>query len=252
MIAAIMQPTFNPWLGYFDLIDQVDCFVFYDDVQLVKRSWQVRNKIKVQGNAHFLSIPIEKTSSRSQTLISNAVISNAIDWKSKHLKTLQNTYKKYPYFELIFEFISKLYSAEYQFLSDFNISIISSICEEIGIKTPLVKSSNLKNISGSKDSRLVSVCKEIQADSYISVQGSADYIESQNPGGEIIKNDIKLHYQVYEHPLYDQRSDEFVPYLGVFDLLFNHGFLNSRSIIISGRRNNLTHLEYRKSNDYDL
>ena len=76
-----MQPTYIPWIGYFDMIDKVDVFIFYDDVQLTKRSWQVRNKLRNKSGEYFLSIPIKKTASRGDLLIKDAVLNNNEKWK---------------------------------------------------------------------------------------------------------------------------------------------------------------------------
>ncbi len=75
MKLAIMQPTFNPWLGYFDLIDYVDEFVFLDTVQLARRSWQVRNKLKVNNKEYMFSLPIKKEKSRDETILKDTRIS---------------------------------------------------------------------------------------------------------------------------------------------------------------------------------
>ena len=93
-LTAIMQPTFFPWIGYFDLIDQVETFVFFDDVQLVKRSWQVRNRIKSANGELFLTIPIKKNKIRDELLISEAEIAYDENWQNKHLKTLNLLIKR--------------------------------------------------------------------------------------------------------------------------------------------------------------
>ena len=81
---AIMQPTFLPWLGYFNLIHRADTFVFLDDVQLDKRSWQTRNRLFTGQKANWVSCPIQKT--KRDTLICNALISNDTKWKEKLIK----------------------------------------------------------------------------------------------------------------------------------------------------------------------
>jgi hypothetical protein len=78
MRLAIMQPTFNSWIGYYDMIDQSDIFILYDDVQLSKQSWQVRNVIKNNNGKHILSIPYIKDKTFSNILLTNAEINNNI------------------------------------------------------------------------------------------------------------------------------------------------------------------------------
>ena len=84
---AIMQPTFLPWLGYFNLISKVDTFVFLDDVQLDKRSWQTRNRLFTGQTVNWVSCPIQKTS--RDTLICDVDISQNTEWKNKLIKTIR-------------------------------------------------------------------------------------------------------------------------------------------------------------------
>ena len=90
-----MQPTFNPWIGYFDLIDYVDKFIFLDDVQLVKRSWQVRNKLKVNNKEYMFSIPVKKLNTRDETVLKDAEISyENFDFRDKLKDLILRNYKK--------------------------------------------------------------------------------------------------------------------------------------------------------------
>lgn len=236
MTLAIMQPTFNPWLGYFDMIDKVDCFVFFDDVQLTKRSWQVRNKILTHSGELFLTIPIKKSEHRDETLINTAEINYSEDWDNKHLRTMAMSYKKSPFFNETYDLISSIYGLKHRYLAEFNSLLIKKICEAIGIKTKLVYSSKLEDILGTKDLRLVNICKALDADTYLSAQGSAEYIEAFTPGGEFLRNGIDLLYHNYNHPTYNQiNSKVFVPYIGIVDLLFNEGFEKALEVIRLGR-----------------
>ncbi len=231
-----MQPTYLPWLGYFDMIDQVDTFVFFDDVQLVKRSWGVRNRIKTANGELMLTVPIRKTKSREETLYSNAKINYEENWIPKHLNSIKRAYSKSTYFHEVFTVLENLISAEYNSMAELNISIIKNIAIKLGITTNFLRSSELEGIKGNKDERLVSVCKKINADYYLSARGSAEYIERNNPGGAFSINGIELYYHNYEHPQYNQLFGDFIPFMSVIDLLFNEGFERSLEIIKTGRK----------------
>lgn len=245
--AAIMQPTFFPWIGYFDMIDQVDCFVLYDDVQLAKRSWQVRNRIKTAQGEYYLTVPVKKTKARDELLISEATISYEENWMDKHLKTMEAAYKKATHFNAVFSFISEHYAAKHQLLSDFNETFIINTSEKIGIQTEFVRSKELKNINGTKDAKLASICHSISCDEYLSPQGSAVYIETEKPGGKLSEQNIALYYHFYSHPSYTQLWGSFLPYMGIVDLLFNEGFDDSLKIIRKGRQPAVDHVNYRKT-----
>lgn len=241
-----MQPTYLPWLGYFDLIDQVDKFVFLDDVQLAKRSWQTRNRIKTAQGELFLTIPVKKTNKRDETLICDTVISEDEPWKKRHVRSIELAYKKAPYFDLALPFIKKIIFNEEKKLADYNIYIIEKIAAKLCLKTDFIRSSGLKGIIGKKDARLVSICKHIGCDEYVAVQGSAAYIEKESPGGDFTKNNLKFFYHSYEHPIYDQINGNFISSMSVVDLFFNHGFDAGLAIIKKGRRPGIDSVTFRK------
>ncbi|MGA1980098.1 MAG: WbqC family protein [Sedimentisphaerales bacterium] len=245
MRCAVMQPTYIPWLGYFDLIDSVDKFVFLDDVKLEKCSWHVRNRIKTPQGELYLTIPIRKTVGRDKLIINEALINNEEPWREKHLKSIFCAYRKSVFFNDAYPFTEELVNSEAVRLCDFTVSIITRIANKIGIDKEFILVSNMKNLSGQKDTRLVSICKEISCEQYLSPQGSAVYIERDSPGGEFVKNGIELFYHNYEHPVYSQLYGGFLPYMSVIDLLFNCGFEKSLEIIRSGRREPVDYLTFR-------
>jgi len=243
---AIMQPTFMPWIGYFDMIDQVDTFVLYDDVQLAKRSWQVRNRIKTPNGELYLNLPIKKTKHRDDLLICEAELSYDEKWIDKHLKSIEGSYRKAPHFASVFPFIAEHYQQQYTLLSDFNANFIQNVAARIGIKTTILRATDIANVTGAKDHRLADICNKISCNEYLSPQGSAAYIEAEKPGGELTSRNIALYYHFYKHPVYSQVYGDFLPYMGITDLLLNEGFENSLSIIRSGRIPKMIYTEYRK------
>lgn len=240
---AIMQPTYNPWLGYFDLIDQVDVFVFLDTVQLNKRSWQRRNRIKTPKGELFLTIPVKGS---SREIIKNVRINNEYPWRKKHLKTIEINYRKAPYFEEVFPFIEEILNFKTDYLANFNINLIEKIAKKIGIRTKFIRASDLEPLQGKKDILLAEICKKINCNIYLSPQGSAVYLEANRPGGAIVENGIELYYHNYEHPEYPQLYPPFLPYMGIFDLLFNVGFNNALEIIRKGRREPIYYAIFRE------
>ena len=237
MTCAIMQPTYLPWLGYFDLIDQVNHFIFLDSVQLTKRSWQVRNRIYTQQGELFLTVPLQKTTSRFETQICNAVIDNEQRWKEKHLSSIEHAYGKSPFFQKVYPFIWEIYNQPYIHIADFNINMVQRICNRIGIHTRFYRASEMGFDTGlRKDDLLSGICKKLDCSNYLSPIGSSAYIEMKTPGGALNSNNIALYYQHYEHPAYTQLKKPFLPYMCILDLLFNEGFEKSAQVIKQGRK----------------
>lgn len=233
-ICSVMQPTFLPWVGYFDLIDSADEFVFYDDVQFTKQSWQSRNQIKTANGIIWLSVPLKKHD--LNTHINKVEIDNSKQWISKLLKTLFYTYQKTLYFVDVYEFFEEIFtSKEYLMLSDLSISIIEAIVHKLGIETILYNSSDIDGIGFDRELRLINLCKNLNCESYLSAKGSSVYLEANRPSGIFPDHNIKLFYQNYSHPEYKQVHGDFEPYMSIVDLLFNSGFKESLKIIRSGR-----------------
>lgn len=169
MKAVIMQPTYLPWMGYFDLIDQSDVFVILDDVQFEKQSWQSRNKIKTPQGEHWLSIPVVR---RFPQLLKDVQINNSADWARNHFKTICQNYQKSAKYALYVADFEKIYSTNWARLIDLNVGLIRLISNKLGIEKKMVFSSSL-NVTGSKVSRLIDICKKLRADNYLSPAGKS-------------------------------------------------------------------------------
>ncbi len=244
-ICAIMQPTFMPWVGYFDLIHSVDVFVFLDDVQLAKRSWQVRNKIKTSNGEAFITLPVKKNKHRDEQYIDNAFIAIDDKWKKKSLKNVELNYKKTSYFKDIFPLFEEWIVSDLP-LSEIHSKMIQKITHGLGFyNVEFIKSSSL-NIKGGKETKLLDICKKISAQIYLSPQGSSVYMGSTNFADKFKENNTHILYHNYEPMKYSQLYGEFVPYLGIFDLLFNEGFEKSADIISRGHQHNIYFKEFHK------
>lgn len=235
MTIAIMQPTFNPWLGYFDLIDYVDKFIFLDTVQLNQQSWQTRNKIKIQDKELMISIPTKKNKHKNELLIKDTLIDfRKFDFRKKLLRTIEQNYKKSRYYNEVIDFIKELVLYDTEYLSDYNINIIKNISKKLKINTEVIILSKIDYQSeGQKGSLVLDICKHFGTTKYISPIGSKEYLDKTL--NDFQSSNIEVEYQQYKHTEYTQIGDTFIPYLGILDLLMNEGFENSKKIIKNGR-----------------
>ena len=215
--AAIMQPTFLPWLGYFGLMQSVDVFVFLDDVQFSKQSWQSRNYIKSRNGKLLVSLKIQKAS--LQTTIQEIKLADDGN-QGKILASIEQCLGQAPYYKLANSIVKKGFNECHSSLAGLNIGIIEEIAKVSDIKAKIVKSSALGVGRGGRVTRLVEICKEVGADTYISPIGAQDYLHGDNSFQEA---GIKLHFMNYEHPEYPQLFQPFVPFIGSIDALANVG-----------------------------
>jgi hypothetical protein len=228
MKAVIMQPTYLPWIGYFDLMDQSDTFVLLDHVQFSKQSWHQKNRIKTPNGELMLTVPIIRNHPQ---MINETKINNDQPWRKTHLKSIQANYSKAKYYDKYIGFLEDIYLRKIENLTDLTIPIILWAKEKLGIECKIIKSSEI-NAGGAKVNLVVDICHKIGADEYLSPPGSKEYIDENNI---FEKENIKLEYQKYEHPEYAQLWGKFMPYISVIDLLFNEGG-KSLDIIRSGRK----------------
>jgi len=235
---AIMQPTYLPWLGYFALMDMVDVFVFLDDVQLLTRSFHVRNRIKRQdGEELMLSISIRSSLSRDERLIKDVEIAEGANWEAKHLKSFEHNYKKAPYFAEAMAIFEPELKSHGPNLCDLNIGLIQTVAERIGIsRKRLLRSSEIAAKRSDKRDRLVDICAHVGADLYLSRPASADYLSEGDGPAQFAERGIDLLYQSYEHPVYPQINGPFRSHLCVLDLIANVGCAAAAGVIRSGIR----------------
>ena len=217
MRVTILQPSYLPWLGFFEQMSRSDKFVLLDDVQYTRRDWRNRNRIRVRENWIWLTVPVQQKSRFSQSLLETR-IDNSVSWRRKHLETLRQHYCKAPFFEKYFPRCQQVYEKDWTFLFDLCLETIQFLKEEMGIETPLLRSSEMKP-GGEKTERLVSICRELGATHYLSGESGSNYIAEE----DFSSQGIALEYQNYEHPVYPQRYTGFVPHLSAIDLLFNCG-----------------------------
>mgnify|MGYP000536571696 FL=1 len=217
MRVTILQPSYLPWLGFFEQMSRSDKFVLLDDVQYTRRDWRNRNKVRVKEGWVWLTVPVQQKSRFSQSLLETR-IDNSVSWRRKHLETLRQHYCKAPFFEKYFPRCQQVYEKDWTFLFDLCLESINLIKEEMGIETPLLRSSEMKP-GGEKTERLVSICRELGATHYLSGESGSNYIAEE----DFSSQGIALEYQNYEHPVYPQRYTGFVPHLSAIDLLFNCG-----------------------------
>ncbi|MCM8819267.1 MAG: WbqC family protein [Candidatus Omnitrophica bacterium] len=217
MIVSVHQPQYLPWLGYFHKIANSDCFVFLDCVQYKKREFQNRNRIRTKDGWVWLTVPVISKDKENQ-LICQVKINNDFPWQRKHLNSIKLSYKEAPYFFSYIGFFEEVYSKKWLNLIDLNLAIINFLLEKFSIKTPIKFLSQL-NIKSTKTERIIEICKSLGADTYLSGIGGKDYLDEEL----FKKNNIKLIYQEFKHPIYRQCYSPFISQLSAIDLLFNCG-----------------------------
>lgn len=225
---VIHQPDFAPYIGFFHRFLSADLYIVLDHVQFVKssRGWTHRDKIKTPQGEKWLTLSVKKA--RLGTPINEILLSNDVNWRESHIDTFERNYKDTLYFYEIMPTLRDLYSLPCESLSVFNLKLIDKILSFLNINIPMVLSSEL-DPQGSKNQLLVDLLTKVDATHYLSGLGARDYFDAEcfrEAGVEVV-------WQDFEHPIYPQLYNSFVPYLSILDMLFNCGLKESQRILRS-------------------
>ena len=217
MRIGILQPGYLPWMGFFEQLYRCDIFVIYDDVQYDKHGWRNRNRIKTPQGAQWLTVPV-LTKGKNKPMTGDVLIDNNEAWAKKHLRTIEQNYGKAPFFAAIFPICEEILSGAWTKLIDLNMNFIYAFMEFLNVKREIVFSSSLE-IEGSRIQKLINICRHFGADTFYEGASGKNYIEEKS----FLDAGIKVSYQEYRHPVYQQLYGDFISHLSIVDLLFNHG-----------------------------
>jgi len=232
---GILQPSYLPWIGYFDYIDQCDTFVFLDTVQYDKHGWRNRNKIKTKDGWQWLTVPIKNNFGQ---LIKDVEIDDDKQWKNKHVGAIKQNYSKSKFYDrIILEFKKWYTDYEWIMLQDLVVGQIIWICLVLGMDKvkqfsrsyEMVLNHSIDDVD--RNVRLLKICQYHKADRYLATSASKNYLDV----GLFEKNGIRVDFQDYIHPVYPQLHGDFISHLSIIDLLFNCG-PESLNIIRSTRK----------------
>ena len=215
---AISQSNYIPWKGYFDLINMVDEFILYDDVQFTRRDWRNRNQIKTQAGLQWLTIPVEVKGKFHQTI--NQTLVSDRSWTRQHWRALELNYARATFFEEYRDRIKALYAdCQMARLSEINHHFLTGLNACLGISTSLRCSSEYI-LEGDRSERLLNLCRQTGATAYYSGPAARTYLDQ----ALFARAGIAVVWMDYTgYPTYRQLHGAFEHAVSVLDLLFNEG-----------------------------
>lgn len=215
LTVSIHQPAYLPWLGYFDRIAASDVFIFLDTVQFEKNSFTNRNRIKTPQGPHWLTVPVLGQGHFDKTLI-DLEIDGRQDWKKKHLRSIEQNYRRAPFFAERFDRLATTYAPAHRYLAELCFCQLAFWLHELRIPTRVLRASEMA-IEGSKSDLVLALCRAVGATTYLSGTLGRDYLRED----EFAAAGIALSYQDYAHPTYPQLYGAFAPALSVIDFWMN-------------------------------
>jgi len=219
-VVAILQSNYIPWKGYLDIIAAADVFVIFDDVQFTRRDWRNRNKIIVDGQTRWLTIPVATKGAFDAPV--NQIAVSEPGWASKHLASLRHAYGKAAHARWLLPELEDLFARaeELPLLTDINELFLRRLCTLLGIVPHFARSDEVPRHSTDPTARLVEICEAHGAGLYLSGPAAKAYIQRN----QFDRAGIALAYANYEgYPIYEQGRPEFEHGVSMLDLLFRFG-----------------------------
>lgn len=229
MRAAIHQPHYFPWVGYFDKMAKVDTFVLLDQVQLEKNSLMLKNRIlDKNGEIKFITISGETKGFLGKEY--RDILTKDVEvWKSRQMNAMRDYYRKAAFSKEIIALLEEFFKQDLPTICQWTCASIELVRELLGITTPLVLQSDVDYDRSLRRSDLVyAICSAVGADTYFSGRGaSVEYLDRE----KFAENNVEIVFQSFQHPVYPQcNAKEFTPGISILDMLFNCGFEESRRI----------------------
>lgn len=217
MKLGIMQPYFFPYIGYWQLINAVDKYVIYDDVNYIKKGWINRNRILINNSIENINLSISKASQNK--LINELSLFEPANNFNNLLKTISYNYKKAKEFDSVFPVVEKIFSCKEENLARFLEYSIRELVDYMGIETEIIVSSDIpKDNTLRGQEKIISICEELKADVYINAIGGQELYDRES----FSKENIDLKFLMPNISAYDQFGNEFQEGLSIIDvLMFN-------------------------------
>ena len=217
MKTVVLQSNYIPWKGYFDLINDADVFIYYDEVQYTKNDWRNRNRIYTKNGLQWLTIPISADAVKLK--ISEVEIKDQ-NWQDLHYKTISLGYAKAPFFHQLKPLLEEVYiQKQWKNLSTVNRFLIEKVSALLGIETTFKNSKDFI-LEGDRVERLINLLRQSGATTYISGPAAKEYLKGYE--SLFVENNIQLQYKDYSgYPLYPQMKESFENYVSIVDMLAN-------------------------------
>lgn len=214
MTLAIMQPYFLPYIGYMQSMSAVDTFVLYDDVAFINRGWINRNKLLINGQEHLFTVPLKEASQNKR--INEVKLADDLKWRSKLLKTIEQGYRKAPYYGTVMPITEKIINFTTDSVADLVHNSLVEVNQYLGLTTRLVASSSVYgNVQLKAQERILDICRQEGATRYINPIGGTELYDKPT----FSQAGIELNFIKAKRVDYPQFTNDFIPWLSVLDAL---------------------------------
>ena len=215
---ALMQSMYHPFVGYLQMMNAVDAFYYYTDVQFVRQSWHHRNRIRTKQGWMWLDVPVLHSAPHGELLIKNASIDISKRWRKQHWNSIQAWYRRSPYWDLYAADLERIYNAEWYSLMHMNIEILDTFYKKhLEIETPTFNEAKIAyDRDVGKMERLLNFCRAVDADLFLEPGGGTSFFDEE----AFKEAGIELRFFHYDPIEYEQLWPGFHPWMCALDTLF--------------------------------
>jgi len=226
MTLAIMQPYFLPYIGYMQLMNAVDTFILYDDVAFINRGWINRNRLLINGQEHLFTVPLKDASQNKR--INEVHLADDPKWRSKLLKTIEQGYRKAPYYATVMPLTEKIINFTTDSIADLVYFSLIELNQYLGLTTRVVQSSSVyNNVALKAQERILDICRQENASRYINPIGGTELYDKPT----FIQAGIELNFIKAKPVEYPQLKGNFVPWLSIIDILMFNDIASAKVLL---------------------
>ena len=226
MKLALMQPYLFPYIGYFQLLSQVDRFVFYDDVNFIKNGWINRNRLGLNGTPKYFTVPLNNASSFQK--ICDVAITSTGAWRRKLGESIRHAYSRAPHFAEVSTLVQRVFDTDTCHIGQLAKSSVRQVADYLDLSTEFVDSSAIYGNAGLHGAeRVLDICQLEQASDYYNVPGGRALYES----AAFTKHGVRLHFVEPLPFKYAQNGSEFLPSLSIIDVLMYNEPSRARGLL---------------------
>ena len=156
----LIYPSYFPSIATMVAMAKADKITLEIQDNYQKQTYRNRAYIAHSNGKLLLNIPIRHSKSTRHQKTKDVTPENNFSWLAEHWKSIQVAYRTSPYFEFYEDDLAPLFKEPVLKLQGFNIQILETITELIGLETQILTSNVFDKHTELQDMRHLANCKK--------------------------------------------------------------------------------------------
>lgn len=150
-MSTILPLAYLPSVEYFTHLLRGGCVVDLGE-HFVKRSERNRTRILAAGGVMELTVHV-RNANRPRQPMRDMRLDYSKRWQHQHWGALVASYKSSPYFDFYAERLEPFYRRQWEFLADYNLSLLDTVCSLAKVPMPALSENYVDAAAGDLDLR---------------------------------------------------------------------------------------------------